>query len=188
MEVDNLEDYITNRHIQEALLSSESVEWALNYDTKSLGKNLATAYNLNVTGLESCKSLTDVMNLSTADGSVFVTLGKLNLTLASMFYDRILPYATTYTSTWNTGGVHYEKLIKSGYTTLLKAKIQTHGSHGTVNFKTKLEGYGIDTGLASPDFSYTFVETKILNKYNDLTIYRNYNGCEDGCSYTLWYI
>ena len=182
-EVDKLEEHLRNRTIQEALLREESIEWALDYDKEHLGKNFAIAYGLNVADFEKYKTLND---LKKADKNDLLSLCKTNLKLAELFYDEILPFAKVYSSTWNNGGVHYEKLIANGTSTVLKMQYRTHGNHGTVGLKTKTEGDYADSGFYTPNTVDT--EVKIVNKYENLTIYRNNNSCENAYPYVVWYI
>ena len=63
---------------------------------------------------------------------------------------------------------------------------RTHGNHGIVGLKTKTEGDYVDSGFYTPNTVDT--EVKIVNKYENLTIYRNTNSCENTYPYVVWYI
>lgn len=175
-EVNKLENHMKNRIIQESLLNPNTVEWALSYDKENLGKNLAIAYGLNVSQYEQYKNLEQ---LQQAEGDIFVTLGRINLGLAEMFYDKILPFATQKSITMSTSGT---QTIVEGNCTLLKYQLSGDGN-ANVRLGDKVEG---NYNLPNTTVNST-LENKCINKMNSIKIYRG-SGCGHSFTYKVWYI
>ena len=175
-EVNKLENHMKNRIIQESLLNPNTVEWALSYDKENLGKNLAIAYGLNVSQYEQYKNLEQ---LQQAEGNIFVTLGRINLGLAEMFYDKILPFATQKSITMSTSGT---QTIVEGNCTLLKYRLSGDGN-ANVRLGDKVEG---NYNLPNTTVNST-LENKCINKMNSIKIYRD-SGCSHSFTYKVWYI
>lgn len=183
LEVDNLEEHLKNRAIQEALLRPASIEWALNYDKENLGKNFAIAYGLDVKEWEQYKNLNDFGKIDPSidgSGNVFVMLAKLNIKFADMFYDKILPYAKV--KTLSTSGSNVTLKYETGTHIMLKYEL-TGDLNTTVSFNTRIEGLHDNI----TNILHDNITAKSINKFKDLSLYRG-SGCGCHYSYTVWYI
>ena len=183
-EVDKLEKHLKNRTIQEALLREDTIEWAFNYDKENLGKNFAIAYGFNVSEWEQYKSFEDFEKIDSSisgSGNPFVMLGRLKLSFAELFYDKILPHAKVYEGVWRIGT--YTQHIQKGISTVLKVEFRSHSDHDKYTLNTRIQGDYVDTNL-------TTVTAKLINKYNDLSVTWSHNGnnCANGYTFKVWYI
>ena len=183
LEVDNLEEHLKNRAIQEALLRPDSIEWALYYDKENLGKNLAIAYGLDVTEWEQYKNINDFEKIDSSvsgNATVFITLARINLRFAETFYDKILPYAKV--KTLSTSSQNVTLQYETGVHTMLKYQL-TGDRNTTVSFIDKIEGLHDNiTNIPHQD-----ITVKSINKFKNLSLYRG-SGCSCDYSYTVWYI
>ena len=182
LEVDNLEEHLKNRAIQEALLRPDSIEWALNYDKENLGKNLAIAYGLDVTEWEQYKNLDDFKKIDSSvsgDASAFIVLARIDLRFAELFYDKILQHATQKSITINN---YSSYTLATGNVILLKYNFSGgSGRHGYLNFSGFVEG---DSNITNISDGKT--ETKCIAKFNNLVLTRG--NCSCTYSYKVWYI
>ena len=183
LEVDNLEEHLKNRAIQEALLRPDSIEWALNYDKENLGKNLAIAYGLDVTEWEQYKNLDDFEKIDSSvsgNASVFIILARIDLRFAELFYDKILPYAKVKKLSTSSQNV----TLKYETGTHIMLKYQLTGDRNTsVSFTTRIEGLHDNI----TNILHDNITAKSINKFKDLSLYRG-SGCRCNYSYTVWYI